>query len=259
MRPALALWALALAACSAVMAQEASVVSAGAVKRGGGVAAGLHRRRRRQPPPSLSPDLPRPLERPIWARLVAESAAGRCRSCWRRRRPDAACRRSPAVRRPLPSRLPASPSLNRTASSPWWPCPAQASDPAGAAPATVSGCLRALAACPPPAHRRRRLPTAAHSLAPSGAGCSDCSFRDTLRRRNGSTSSIYAQIVPWGSFQLQSDLPFTGLRWVLGLWPRARVLALGAGSLASDCLLPSPPLPPPFPSAACWTFGSRAR
>ena len=38
--------------------------------------------------------------------------------------------------------------------------------------------------------------------------------RDTLRKRNGSASSLSASVVPWGNFQLQSDLPFTGLRCV---------------------------------------------
>lgn len=28
-------------------------------------------------------------------------------------------------------------------------------------------------------------------------------------------SSVYAQVVPWGNWQLSSDLPFTGMRWVV--------------------------------------------
>lgn len=44
------------------------------------------------------------------------------------------------------------------------------------------------------------------------ASCTDCTFRDTLRRRNGSTSSVFAQVVPWGNWQLAADLPFSGMR-----------------------------------------------
>ncbi|PRW33568.1 serine protease [Chlorella sorokiniana] len=60
-----------------------------------------------------------------------------------------------------------------------------------------------------------------------GYGTVDFAPRDTLRNRKGSASSLYASVVPWGNFQLQSDLPFTGLS-VLDAWVKGSVLFNGA-------------------------------
>ncbi|PSC70000.1 serine protease [Micractinium conductrix] len=60
----------------------------------------------------------------------------------------------------------------------------------------------------------------------AGYGCVDCNFNDRLRRRNTSTSSIYSQLVPWGQWRVEADLPFTG-NSVLDAWVKGSVLSSG--------------------------------
>lgn len=63
---------------------------------------------------------------------------------------------------------------------------------------------------------------------------------------------MYAQVVPWGNWQLTSDLPFTGLRWVLaGRWLWEGSAQPGIQQPASPLLCcrqhPAPPcLSPPY-------------